>query len=77
MNLTFPEVVTKRNIKKMKNLIANGQKVYPGVNSIKSKDGDVYPLKSEIVKAKFIESLSIGDTVNRHLMKDDIILFNR
>lgn len=47
------------------------------MNSIKSKDGDVYPLKSEIVKAKFIESLSIGDTVNRHLMKGDIILFNR
>lgn len=39
MNLTFPEVVTKWNIKMMKNLISNGQKKYPGVNSIRTSDG--------------------------------------
>jgi len=39
MQLTFPERVTKRNIKKMKMYLLNGKDKYPGANhaSLRSK----------------------------------------
>lgn len=74
MNLTFPEKVTMFNMGKLYKLIQNGPDVYPGAKTIQRGDGRTISLKH--VNAKTIE-LFEGDTVNRHLMDGDVVLFNR
>ena len=73
-NLTYPEIVTQFNIGKLYKLIQNGPDNYPGAKTIQRADGRILSLKH--VNAKGIE-LFEGDTVNRHLMDGDIVLFNR
>ena len=76
MNLTFPEVVNQYNINKLKNYIINGCDIYPGAKFIKlEKDGRIISLKT--YKNRNEINLSIGDIVERHLMNDDVVLFNR
>ena len=74
MNLTVPERVTRFNRNKMYKLIQNGADVYPGAKTIIRSDGRMISLKH--VNTKEIV-LHLGDTVNRHLMDGDPILFNR
>lgn len=73
-NLTIPEKVTQWNRDKLYKLIQNGPTKWPGAKTIVRTDGRMISLKhvntSEIV-------LYAGDTVNRHLMDNDIVLFNR
>ena len=73
-NLTFPEIVTQFNMGKLYKLIQNGPDTYPGAKTIQRADGRIVSLKH--VNAKGIE-LFEGDTVNRHLMDGDVVLFNR
>ena len=73
-NLTYPEMVTSFNIGKLYKLIQNGPDNYPGAKTIQRADGRIISLKH--VNAKGIE-LFEGDTVNRHLMDGDVVLFNR
>jgi len=73
-NLTFPEMVTSFNKAKLYKLIQNGPDNYPGAKTIARADGRTISLKH--VNAKTIE-LYEGDTVHRHLMDGDIVLFNR
>ena len=74
MNLTKPEVVTPYNRDQLYRYVQNGADKFPGAKTIVRKDGRMISLKHintrEIV-------LHYGDTVNRHLMDGDIILFNR
>jgi DNA-directed RNA polymerase II subunit RPB1 len=74
MNLTKPEVVTPYNRDQLYRFVQNGADKFPGAKTIVRKDGRMISLKHintrEIV-------LHYGDTVNRHLMDGDIILFNR
>jgi DNA-directed RNA polymerase II subunit RPB1 len=75
MNLTFPEVVNKFNINRLYQYVRNGNRVYPGAKSIKSvKDGQERIL--DVLDVSKIV-LNYGDTVNRHLINGDIVLFNR
>jgi DNA-directed RNA polymerase II subunit RPB1 len=75
MNLTFPEKVTAFNIGKLYKLIQNGPDTYPGAKTIvRAESGRTISLKH--VNTKTIE-LFEGDTVNRHLMDGDVVLFNR
>ena len=74
MNLTVPERVTKFNRNTLYKLIQNGADNYPGAKTIVRKDGRTVSLKH--VNTKEIV-LNLGDTVNRHLMDGDPILFNR
>ena len=82
MNLTFPEKVTKFNIKKMYEIVRNGPSKYPGANTItKMKTncfGETYPCSISLkhVDLNSIE-LEYGDVVNRHLQDNDVALFNR
>jgi DNA-directed RNA polymerase II subunit RPB1 len=74
MNLTSPERVTPYNRDRLYKLIQNGADKYPGAKTIVRTDGRMISLKhvntDELV-------LYNGDVVNRHLLDNDIILFNR
>lgn len=75
-NLTYPERVNQYNIAKMKQLIRNGPDVHPGANYVKQQDGTQIFLAYGNRK-KVAEEIKIGDTVERHLENDDVVLFNR
>jgi len=74
MNLTMPEKVTPYNIDYMYKLIQNGADKYPGAKTIVRADGRMISLKH--VNTREIV-LHRGDTVNRHLLDGDPVLFNR
>ena len=74
-NLTFPEKVAFYNIERLTKAVRNGYHNYPGAKSIKRRsDGKIISLS--VIDTSKIE-LQYGDIVNRHLIKDDIVLFNR
>lgn len=73
-NLTFPEKVTAFNIQKLYALVQNGPDKYPGAKTVQRADGRTVSLKH--INGKSLE-LFEGDTVNRHLLDGDIVLFNR
>ena len=74
-NLTFPEKVAFYNIERLTKAVRNGYHNYPGAKSIKRKsDGKIISLS--VIDTSKIE-LQFGDIINRHLIYDDIILFNR
>ena len=73
-NLTYPEKVTAFNIQKLYAFVQNGPDVYPGAKTVQRADGRTISLKH--INGKSLE-LFEGDTVNRHLMDGDIVLFNR
>ena len=74
LNLTFPEVVNSFNIEDLKSYLVNGPYKWPGAKSIIKQDGNRYTIndnnKNDIV-------LEIGDKVNRHIVDNDYVLFNR
>ena len=74
MNLTVPERVTPYNREQMYKFIQNGADKFPGAKTLVRQDGRMISLKH--VNTKEIV-LHFGDTVNRHLMDGDMILFNR
>ena len=71
-NLTFPEKVTRYNIDQMCKLVARGSE-YPGAKFLVKKTGARFDLS----KPKRMAIVEIGDTVERHMVTGDIILFNR
>ncbi|EOB14452.1 DNA-directed RNA polymerase III subunit RPC1 [Nosema bombycis CQ1] len=70
--LTIPEKVTEVSKERLTRLVKNGPLVYPGANYI---IGSTY--KKYLLYGDRNEPLRIGDTVERHLMDGDIVLFNR
>jgi len=74
--LTYPERVNKYNIQKMKKLVINGPENYPGANYIEYQDGAKINLAFGNRKVR-AENLKIGDIVERHLLDNDVVLFNR
>jgi DNA-directed RNA polymerase II subunit RPB1 len=74
MNLTSPERVTPYNIDKLYKIVRNGADVWPGAKTVVRKDGRMISLKH--MKTEEIV-LYEGDLVNRHLIDNDILLFNR
>ena len=75
MNLTYPEIVTEYNIDKMYHFVRNGPFKHPGAKSVKRKvDGRTTDLRHVDTESVV---LTAGDIVHRHLMDDDIVLFNR
>lgn len=75
MNLTYPEIVNPYNKERLQKLVRAGPNVYPGAKSIHHK-------KQQITRnLKFSNRTSIeleyGDTVHRHLIDGDIVIFNR
>ena len=74
-NLTIPEKVNSFTMERLQKLVENGPDKWPGATSILKKEGNI---KITILESNSDNiSLSIGDTVNRHLLDDDWVLFNR
>ena len=63
-----------RNIKFLEKLVRNGPDVHPGAKLLEKKNGILISLRD--IDRESIK-LDIGDTVNRHMMDGDCILFNR
>ena len=74
LNLTKPVTVNKRNISYLTKLVQNGPEVHPGAKILERKNGDNISLR--YVDRNSIR-LEIGDTVHRHMMDGDAVLFNR
>lgn len=78
MNLTIPEMVTEKNIDTMRQYVKNGCETWPGAKSIirfdeVKKTPDVFYIR--FIKGEI--DLKIGDIVNRHMVNDDVVFFNR
>jgi DNA-directed RNA polymerase II subunit RPB1 len=74
MNLTVPERVTTINRAQLYKYVRNGAEKHPGAKTIIQKSGRMISLR-HVNREEIV--LRIGDTVNRHLVDGDIILFNR
>lgn len=76
MNLTFPEVVNKRNMDDMYRLVRNGPDKYPGAKHVrKVNEGNrTIRLRGNNLAEIVLEE---GDIVERHLRNGDYVLFNR
>jgi len=73
-NITKPVVVNGMNRAFLLKLVRNGPDIHPGAKILEKKNG-------ESITLRYIDRNSIvledGDTVHRHMMDGDIILFNR
>lgn len=75
--LTFPETVTKSNIKHMRELVANGADNHPGANFVEFKHTGVRKFLKYGNRKYVASELKHGDVVERHLLDGDVVLFNR
>ncbi len=75
INLTIPEIVTPSNIEYLSGLVRNGTDIYPGANYVIPANTEVSPIFLKFAREKV--NLQYGDTVERHVIDGDIILFNR
>ncbi|TID28039.1 hypothetical protein CANINC_002720 [Pichia inconspicua] len=73
--LTYPEIVTPYNIQKLTEMVRNGPNEHPGAKYVIRDNGDRIDLKFN-KRAGDIQ-LQYGWKVERHLMDDDPVLFNR
>jgi len=73
-NITKPVIVNKLNRAFLTKLVRNGPDEYPGAKIWEKKNG-------ESITLRYVDRASIvleeGDTVHRHMMDGDPILFNR
>lgn len=79
MNVTFPEYVTAYNIDKLTKIVRNGRDAYPGANYVIPQNNLEFGRQSKIdlrYRKKSVK-LHIGDIVERHLLNDDPVIFNR
>jgi DNA-directed RNA polymerase II subunit RPB1 len=74
MNITRPTLVNQRNMKFLEKLVQNGPDIHPGAKILEKKNGDNISLRY-VDRASI--RLEIGDTVHRHMMDGDPVIFNR
>jgi DNA-directed RNA polymerase II subunit RPB1 len=73
INLTYPEIVNAYNIESLTRYVRHGPHVWPGAKNIikGTVKLSLTPTNKDTIQ------LDMGDTVNRHLMDGDYVLFNR
>lgn len=78
-NLTFPDKVTPRNYAELRQAVCNGSERWPGANFIFTRRGFTKNLRCLDSSGLYrvADRLEMGDVVHRHLIDDDIVLFNR
>ena len=69
--------VNEYNINRLKEYILNGPYKYPGAKSVRKVSEDSIKNLKHIDTEKIIQELEYGDIVYRHLLDNDIVLFNR
>jgi DNA-directed RNA polymerase II subunit RPB1 len=74
MNITKPVRVNEKNHDFLLALVQNGPDNHPGAKILERKNGQQISLR--YVDRRSIK-LDIGDTVHRHMMDGDAVLFNR
>ena len=74
--LTIPERITEWNKEQMKKYIENGPDKYPSANYVITPDGKRKRISDE-TREVILEELAPGYVVERHLINNDIVLFNR
>ena len=74
MNLSIPEKVNDFNKEKLLKLIRSGPDTWPGANNIVKRNNTRITLINGILDTVVLEN---GDTVHRHLLDGDHVLFNR
>jgi len=72
--ITVPVVVNAMNRVKLTEYVRAGYNAYPGAKSIKKRSGRMISLR--VLDTSNI-TLELGDVVNRYLMDNDYVLFNR
>jgi DNA-directed RNA polymerase III subunit RPC1 len=77
MILTYPERVNKANINLLRKLVQNGPDVHPGANFLIQRGNDQKKFLKFGNRHKIAHDLKYGDVVERHLLDNDIVLFNR
>jgi DNA-directed RNA polymerase III subunit RPC1 len=75
--LTYPERVNKSNIEFLRKLVINGTDVHPGANFLLQRGSDTKRFLKFGNRNKIAQELKYGDVVERHLIDNDIVLFNR
>ena len=73
-NITKPVVVNSLNKSFLTKLVKNGPETYPGAKILEKKNGESITLRYVDRESIILED---GDTVHRHMMDGDPILFNR
>lgn len=76
-NMTYPEVANRYNLKKLRERVRNGPRVWPGANYIFKKSTNSRHNLRFGNREQMATGLQEGDTVERHLENGDIVLFNR
>ena len=74
MNITKPIFVNETNIKYLTYLVKNGPDVYPGAKILEKANKTNISLR--YVDRENI-TIQVGDTVHRHMLNGDYVLFNR
>ncbi|KAJ3171954.1 DNA-directed RNA polymerase II subunit rpb1 [Geranomyces variabilis] len=74
-NLTFPETVTQYNIHQLQEMVRNGPMEHPGAKYVIKDDGQRIDLRYNRRGGDL--HLQPGYRVERHLVDDDIVIFNR
>jgi DNA-directed RNA polymerase II subunit RPB1 len=74
-NITKPVIVNKINKAFLTKLVQNGADVWPGAKMLEKKNGEVITLRYYLDRNSI--NLEEGDTIHRHMMDGDAILFNR
>ena len=77
MELTYPERVNENNIQILKKMILNGTDRYPGAKFVIKKIGENKKYLGYANREQECNELKIGDIVERHLLDEDLVLFNR
>jgi len=73
--LTVPEEVNERNIKRLRELILNGPHTHPGAHNVIVEYGKKRIMDEN--KKEVSKDLKDGDIVERTLMDGDLVVFNR
>ena len=73
-NLTIPEKVNSFNKKRLEELVQNGPDKWPGAKNIQKKNNIKITIMDTNIDSIILEH---GDIVNRHLLDNDYVLFNR
>lgn len=74
-NLTFPETVTRFNIEQLQSCVNNGPSEHPGAKYVIRENGERIDLRFSKRGGDII--LQPGYKVERHLVDDDLVIFNR